>query len=469
MSTGDQAASERGLAASALLGISGASPSTEVELASRIATGALERIPLGRIAGGVLKPGRRLADTAGRPAIKIVGVGIAAVMGVGTLMMLMGIMLISGMTGMLNMTGPGSEADSGGGSDEAPSALALREIPAEYLKLYEAAGAKYGLDWAVIAGIGKVECDHGQDPDPSCTQEGAVNSAGAGGPMQFIASTWAMYGVDGEGQSGAPDRWNPADAVYSAANYLRASGAPKDYRRAVYAYNHAWWYVDEVEAWAKKYSSPAVSSAGGAGGVLGAGGVSGAGAGGGDAGEEGSDGEGLAGADTRLAGETETPVKFIRGEVARLDPSDGHVALIPAGVPAVVQAMLVAGDELQELPYGPGGHPNPLGVSEEDCSSTVNYVLYRSGVRPIAEILKDNPLAQDYVSWGDPGPGRWVSIYATDEPEPHVFMTIAGLRLDTVGGATDVGPNSAQEGPRWRVLPYIPTWAHWSVRHPPGL
>ena len=78
--------------------------------------------------------------------------------------------------------------------------------------------------------------------------------------------------------------------------------------------------------------------------------------------------------------------------------------------------MVVAGNELQELPYGPGGHPDPRGALEEDCSSTVNYVLYRSGVRPIEEIVRDNPLAQDYVSWGDPGPGRWVTIYATDVP-----------------------------------------------------
>ncbi len=419
------------------------------EMAGRM---LLELTPAGRAAA--------VADAAGLPVGKLVGAAVGLVAGMAAIVVAMGAMAIVGAGGFPASTGTTAGASPPPGGI---SALALREIPPEYLKLYEAAGAKYGLDWAVIAGIGKVECDHGQDPDPSCTREGAVNSAGAGGPMQFIASTWAMYGVDGEGQSGAPDRWNPADAVYSAANYLRASGAPKDYRQAVYAYNHAWWYVDEVEAWAKKYSSPAVSSAEGAGGVLGAG------AGGEGAGEAGSDGEGLAGADTRLAGETETPVEFIKGQVARLDPSDGHVALIPAGVPAVVQAMLVAGDELQELPYGPGGHPNPLGASEEDCSSTVNYVLYRAGVRPIAEILKDNPLAQDYVSWGDPGPGRWVTIYATDEPTPHVFMTIAGLRLDTVGGATDIGPNSAQEGPRWRVLPYIPTWAHWSVRHPPGL
>jgi hypothetical protein len=123
----------------------------------------------------------------------------------------------------------------------------------------------------------------------------------------------------------------------------------------------------------------------------------------------------------------------------------------------------------EQLPYGPAGHPDPRGALQEDCSSTINYVLYRSGIRPIDEILENNPLAQDYVHWGAPGPGRWVTIYSTTSPTDHTFMTIAGLRLDTSHDGTDVGPNAAEDGPRWRILDRIPTWAHWSVRHPPGL
>jgi hypothetical protein len=343
---------------------------------------------------------------------------------------------------MLTATVPGGSwaASPGAGpAGDAPSALALAEIPPAYRRLYEAAGARYGLDWAVLAGIGRVECDHGRDPDPSCTREGAVNAAGAGGPMQFLAATWARYGVSAEG-AGPPDRWNPADAIYGAANYLRAAGAPGDYAAALYAYNHAQWYVAAVQTWAARYRAA-----------------------------EGAEGVGLPGADTRLASETTTPVRFVAGERAALEPGDGHVALVPAGVPATVQAMVVAGNELQDLPYGPAGHPDPLGASSEDCSSTLNYVLYRAGVRPLAEIVAANPLAQDYVRWGRAGPGRWVTIYATDAPTPHVFLTIAGLRLDTSHDGTDVGPNRGEDGPRWRVLPYVPTWARWSVRHPPGL
>jgi Transglycosylase SLT domain len=317
-----------------------------------------------------------------------------------------------------------------------PSMLASQEIPARYLALYMAAAARYRIDWAVLAAIGRVECDHGRDPDPACTREGAVNAAGAGGPMQFLASTWSRFGVDGD-DDGRVDRWDPADAIYAAARYLRAMGAPRRTVAAIFAYNHANWYVAEVQRWAARYrattpASPALETSA-----------------------------------PSLA--SPTRIVTVAGERARLLPGDGHLAMVPSGVPAVVQAMVVAGNELQDLHYGPGGHPDPLGVSEEDCSSTVNYVLYRAAVRPLSEILADNPLAQDYVHWGDSGPGRWVTIYATDLPTPHVFITIAGLRLDTSHDGTDVGPNRAQDGPRWRILGHIPTWAHWAVRHPPGL
>jgi cell wall-associated NlpC family hydrolase len=134
-----------------------------------------------------------------------------------------------------------------------PSQTATEQIPPGYLQLYIAAGAAYGIPWEILAGIGRVECDHGQDPDPSCTQRGVENPAGAGGPMQFLATTWAEYGVVAPGQSGPPHRWNPADAIYSAANYLRASGAPLHTDAAIYAYNHSQAYVKQVLYWAAVY------------------------------------------------------------------------------------------------------------------------------------------------------------------------------------------------------------------------
>jgi hypothetical protein len=359
--------------------------------------------------------------------------------------------LTLGVAGIAATIGGGQPAGTGGAlgvEGYGVSARVRAEIPPEYLRLYLAAARRYGLDWAILAGIGKVECDHGRDPAPSCTHEGVVNSAGAGGPAQFLASTWSKYGVSVEG--GPPDRWNPADAIYTMANYLRASGAPGNYRQAIYAYNRAWWYVAEVERWAALYRGPPAG-----GEALGT--------------QVAAAGYATEGAPAEISSRSTTPVELSAGERAVLVPRDGHLALIPQDVPPAVQAMVIAGNELQDLPYGPAGHPDPLGAVSEDCSSTVNYVLYMAGVRPLAEILRKNPLAQDYVDWGLPGPGRWVTIYATTEPTDHVFIVIAGLRLDTSHDGTDVGPNRDQDGPRWRILSYIPTWAHWSVRHPPGL
>ena len=95
--------------------------------------------------------------------------------------------------------------------------------------------------------------------------------------------------------------------------------------------------------------------------------------------------------------------------------------------------------------------------------------IYRAAIRPISEIIKENPLAQDYMRWGAPGPGRWVTVFATVMPTPHVFIVIAGLRLDTSHTGTDAGPNRSEDGPRWRLFGRIPSWANWAVRHPPGL
>jgi hypothetical protein len=146
------------------------------------------------------------------------------------------------------------------GSGYAPSAFARTDIPPLYLELYTAAAARFGLDWTILAGIGKVECDHGRDPAPSCTVEGQLNSAGAGGPAQFLISTWQRYGITASGE-GTPDMWRPSDAIFSMANYLHASGAPADYSQAIFAYNHALWYVADVLRWARLYRGSQGTSA----------------------------------------------------------------------------------------------------------------------------------------------------------------------------------------------------------------
>ena len=137
-----------------------------------------------------------------------------------------------------------------------PSSPALADIPPDYLLLYQQAGLAFDIPWEVLAAVGKVECDHGRYPDPACRQHGVENHAGAGGPMQFLAGTWARYGIDAN-QDGVADRWNPADAIVSAANYLAASGAPGDLEAALYAYNPSRAYVAEVLSWAEHYQQAA--------------------------------------------------------------------------------------------------------------------------------------------------------------------------------------------------------------------
>lgn len=144
-------------------------------------------------------------------------------------------------------------------STPAAAPTRLAGIPTSFLHLYEAAGSHYGLPWELLAAIGKVECDHGQDPDPSCWHDGAMNYAGAGGPMQFLAGTWTSYAVDAN-HDGHASRWDPADAIYTAARYLRANGAPGDLKRAVYAYNHSSAYVAQVLALMHHYQQEVAST-----------------------------------------------------------------------------------------------------------------------------------------------------------------------------------------------------------------
>lgn len=141
-----------------------------------------------------------------------------------------------------------------GGSTETTAGPDVAEIPAAYLTMYRAASSRYELGadgWSVLAAVGKVECDHGRSPVEGCGR-GEHNAAGAMGPAQFLASTWTRYGVDGD-HDGDRDVWDPVDAIFGMANYLRASRAPRDWRAALFAYNHAGWYVDRVLAQAARY------------------------------------------------------------------------------------------------------------------------------------------------------------------------------------------------------------------------
>ena len=111
---------------------------------------------------------------------------------------------------------------------------------------WQRAGATYGIPGQGLAAINKVESNFGRNMGPS--------SAGAIGWMQFMPSTWERWGVDANGD-GVADPWNAEDAIAAAARYLAASGGGTDISRAVFSYNHAQWYVDEVLQLARLFDS----------------------------------------------------------------------------------------------------------------------------------------------------------------------------------------------------------------------
>ena len=140
-----------------------------------------------------------------------------------------------------------------------PGPAAAAAIPPAYLALYVGAARTCpGLPWTVLAGIGTVESDNGQSRLPGV--ESGHNYAGAEGPMQFLPATFAEYAVNADpGQPVSP--YDPADAIYAAAAMLCATGArggsTAGIEQAVFAYNHASWYVAEVMARAASYAAPA--------------------------------------------------------------------------------------------------------------------------------------------------------------------------------------------------------------------
>jgi membrane-bound lytic murein transglycosylase B len=132
-----------------------------------------------------------------------------------------------------------------------PSRAALADIPGGYLRLYRAAGARSRVPWPVLAGIGKVESDHGRVRLPGVRS--GSNWAGACGPMQIgcvpgskAGNSWARYG------RGRPH--DPANAIPAAARYLVDHGARRNLDRAIYGYNHSRSYVARVKQLARRYS-----------------------------------------------------------------------------------------------------------------------------------------------------------------------------------------------------------------------
>ena len=123
------------------------------------------------------------------------------------------------------------------GSAASAQALSYYRIPLFLLPIYQAASAQYGVPWQILAAINEVETNYGSDL--------SVSTAGAVGWMQFMPATWIQYGVDAL-NAGYADPYNPVDAIFAAARYLKAAGASSNLRAAILAYNHSAEYVSSV-------------------------------------------------------------------------------------------------------------------------------------------------------------------------------------------------------------------------------
>ena len=359
------------------------------------------------------------------------------------------------------------------------------------VQYYVGAAARYALGqdgYAYLAAINDVETTFGTNMSTS--------SAGAVGWMQFEPGTFRTWGVAVSSPGGRPDPYDPQDAIYSAARYLHASGAPQDWSAAIFSYNHAGWYVAEVQNLAARYSGAAglqnlnsdIRAAWGNRQPTGlptptAVPVS----------YSPTGGQCCPGALTARAGSAPASAGAGGGCASLVDsvaPVPGKVAVIlpnglarpPAQAPIQVQAMVAAGDRIVHFAYSYGGahgdpaqtmsqtNPDPAAVpgSEEnggpgyDCSSATSYVLWGGGFGQTL-LAGGVDVSGAMESIGDPGPGRWVTFYAN---AGHAYIEVAGIYLDTAAG---IGrpPNPPSTGPRWTPVGTGP--AGFIARHPPGL
>jgi cell wall-associated NlpC family hydrolase len=143
-----------------------------------------------------------------------------------------------------------------------------------------------------------------------------------------------------------------------------------------------------------------------------------------------------------------TPTPSVPGALAVMR---GTKAVAPASAPTAVKRLIAAANHIRTTPYiWGGGHASFLSKGY-DCSGSVSYALHG------AKLLESPLVSGSFMSWGEAGPGRWITIYANKE---HVYMVVAGLRWDTGGD------ENGETGPRWHNAPAYPKG--FVVRHPVG-
>ncbi|MGH2915786.1 MAG: lytic murein transglycosylase [Solirubrobacteraceae bacterium] len=253
--------------------------------------------------------------------------------------------------------------------------------PSFLIPIYMQAGRRYDVPWEVLAAINAIESDYGRDLNTS--------SAGAIGWMQFEPSTWRTYGRAVDGHS-VPNPYDPRDAIFSAARYLAAAGAAHDVARAVYAYNHADWYVSEVMQRAGAIASHAQY-------------------------ERAVLRRGTFSVYFAINSRRRPTIRYRGGVLSHYD------RLIAA-------ANMVSAADFPYV-YG-GGHEQPARFGPFDCSGSVSYVIQQAGYRVPTTVSGDVPV------WKFPaGPGRVTIFYNAW----HTFMRIGNRFFGTSGFARPGG------------------------------
>jgi Transglycosylase SLT domain len=285
------------------------------------------------------------------------------------------------------------------------------EVPSGYFPWLPEAAAKYHLGprgASIIAAIHYVESDWDRSPLPGVAA-GTLNYMGAEGPGQFLVSSWATYGVDADGD-GVKDPYSIPDSVFATARLLRADGAPADWRDAIFAYNHAWWYVHEVLAKASSLHLASTCT------VV-------------------TDPTGPV-PSGRLA-RLEYVAKWIQSRRIHYCWAGGHVAE-PGPSPGIY--CWSASDE------------KVFGATEYglDCSGAVRWLLVLSGF-PDPGPLVSNELGAHYPS----GPGREVTIWSNVD---HVWIELDGRAWGTADSNFAHGPGFGPQDTEG-----------FEPSHPPGL
>lgn len=142
------------------------------------------------------------------------------------------------------------------------------------------------------------------------------------------------------------------------------------------------------------------------------------------------------------------PAPTVPGAAATLA---GERAVAPASAPTAVKQVIAAANRIRATPYIWGGGHARWWDTGYDCSGSVSYALHGG------KLLEAPLVSGSFMTWGEAGPGKWITIYANKE---HVYMTVAGLRWDTGGDPTGV------TGPRWHTEPFYAK--NFVVRHPIG-